>query len=132
MNVEHSRDSASNPPEGGHAREARVVALVNDLIFESRIAAVADALGAPVRIARTAEAVLAAISHAERLIVDLHAEAVDSLKLIKDARGARPDLEIIGIFSHVQIDRKKAAEQAGASRVLPRSVFVQRLKELLV
>jgi hypothetical protein len=40
-------------------------------------------------------------------------------------------LPVVGFFSHVHVERAKAAREAGCTRVLPRSAFVEQLPALL-
>ena len=44
---------------------------------------------------------------------------------------ALADLAIVGFFSHVHAERGRQAREAGCTRVMPRSVFVQELDVLL-
>jgi CheY-like chemotaxis protein len=113
---------------------AAVVALVDDLMFLSRIREAARGHGLEVKAARTAaDTVSAARAGARLVIMDL-----DSPRLgIADAlSGLRADpalagLPVVGFFSHVDAQRGRDAAQAGCTTVLPRSAFVQKLDALL-
>ncbi len=108
-----------------------IVALVSDLIFQSKIAATAAHLGVEVRTVRTAPAAVEALPSASALIVDLHAGDEPPLELIRQARSARPDLPVVAFLSHVQVELARQAKEAGAEQVLPRSAFTEKLPELL-
>lgn len=109
-----------------------IVACVSDLIFESKIAATADALEIDVRIVRTLPAARDACDAADALLLDLSAAPeTDLLPLIHEIRSARPDLPITGFLAHVQVDLAQRAVQAGADQALARSAFVERLPALL-
>jgi hypothetical protein len=55
---------------------------------------------------------------------------MDLVRKIKtDARLA--ETRVIGFHSHVQVELGRAAEQAGCDQVLPRSVFVAQVPEIL-
>jgi CheY-like chemotaxis protein len=109
-----------------------IIALVSDLLFESRITATAAQTGAMVRVVRSAESVRRSLAKASALLIDLHASVCDPLALIGQIKRKRPGLPVIGYFSHVDRERKRRARDAGADEVLPRSVFTERLAEVLV
>lgn len=102
-----------------------IVAVVSDLLFESKIAGAARVAGVSLQVARTTPAVLAALAEpaVTALVVDLHLSSDDSLSLCRAARQARPLLPIIGFFSHVDAETRRAALEAGATQALPRARF---------
>jgi len=104
-----------------------IAGLIDNLFFSSKLREVAEQLGASVVLCRSADAVPA---DAARIFVDLSATAFDPIVEIAKlkAKGSGP---ITAFFSHVQIDTKERAEKAGADEVLPRSVFTQRLTEII-
>ncbi len=110
-----------------------VLAVVPDMIFSSRISAEARALGRKVQFFRKLEALTAAVNQGEGklLLVDLNCPSPDPLEAIKLARAGAPTCEIVAFFSHVQGELAAHALEAGASKVMPRSRFVQQLPELL-
>jgi CheY-like chemotaxis protein len=109
------------------------VALAADLLFASRIRGAAGAAGAEVRLARTADDVLAAVADgATRVLLDLDARHVDAPALIRAIRASGRDVEVIAWVSHVRQHAIAAAREAGADRVLARSAFVQQLPALLM
>jgi hypothetical protein len=100
--------------------------LIDDLFFVGKVRGVAQELGTDLTICRSAGAVPA---DAERIIVDLNASTFDPVaEITKLSAQSRP---VIAFVSHVQAELKNRAEQAGATEVLARSAFVQRLPELL-
>jgi CheY-like chemotaxis protein len=112
----------------------RVIAFVDDLMFLSRIREAAKARGLEVQAARTVADLLAACRAAPRLvIVDLdraRPPAADALSALR-AEPALAGLPIVGFFSHVHAERGRQAREAGCTRAIPRSVFVQELDALL-
>ena len=96
-----------------------VAALVSDLIFASRI----TGHGVPVRIARAADE----LDGADLVLIDL--ECPDAMDAI--ARCREQSSRIVAFGSHVRKDLLDAARAAGADEVLPRSAFVNRLREIL-
>ncbi|QEL13474.1 response regulator [Limnoglobus roseus] len=100
--------------------------LSDDLIFTSRIVATARAHGLTVVTAKTAEALLAKAKDdpPAGVILDLHNPTLDVAKL----RAELPGVRIVAYGSHVDVERLKAARQAGCDLVLPRSAFVDKLE----
>jgi len=115
-----------SPPAG-----RRVLAVVPDLFFASKLAATAKVSGVelelvpPQRAAvRVAEAPPPAL-----VILDLHAR--DAVALVAALKLAAPRVPVVGFFSHVETALRRDALAAGADAVLPRSQFVVKLAALL-
>lgn len=107
-----------------------ILALVDDLLFRSKIREVAKQVGADVRFPRTAaEAVEAARARPALAVVDLHADKLDPLGTL--AALQEQGVQSIGFFAHVQTDLARAALEAGATQVMPRSAFAMRLPDIL-
>ncbi len=111
---------------------AEVVALVEDLLFQSKMAETARQLGISLQTVASADALLAAaMGQAPKLVlVDLNARQgpLEGIARLKAAGNAAP---IIGFFSHVQTELAERARAAGCSQVLPRSQFSAKLAEIL-
>lgn len=105
----------------------KIAVLVDDLFFTSKISATAKLVGSEILFCRSAENVPA---DAGRICVDLNATTFDAVEEIRKLKSSHP-APIIAFLSHVQVDLKRQAEQAGAGEVIPRSVFVQRLPDIL-
>jgi hypothetical protein len=69
-------------------------------------------------------------SDATRVCVDLNALSFDAVAEIQKIRAGNK-VPVFAFLSHVQIELKRKAEEAGATEVMPRSAFVQRLPDLL-
>jgi len=112
----------------------RVIAFVDDLMFLSRIREAAKARGLEVQGARTVDDLLAACRDAARLVImDLdraRPSAMEALAALR-AEPALAKLPIVGFFSHVHAERGQEAREAGCTKAMPRSVFVQELDGLL-
>jgi CheY-like chemotaxis protein len=111
-----------------------IVALMDDLMFLSRIREAARGLGVEVRSVRSAaDLVEACRDEPQAVIVDLDnerlplAEALGSLR----ADPGRARIPVVGFFSHVHAEKGRDALAAGCSRVLPRGAFVRELPSLL-
>lgn len=109
----------------------RVVALVDDLFFQMKLAETAKQLGVEVKVATNGEALLALMESAPKLvIVDLNARS-QPLQIIEKLRQARKDIRVVGFLSHVQRELAAQAQAAGCDEVLPRSSFTQNLAAIL-
>ncbi|MBW7905234.1 MAG: hypothetical protein LC135_05660 [Phycisphaerae bacterium] len=107
-----------------------VVALVQDLVFGSKISATAALTRVHVTIVRSVEALGAEIAAVRGVIVDL--EVVDDPDaLMARMRGVNAALRVAGFYPHVRADLARRAREAGVHCVLTRSEFTQRLAEVL-
>jgi CheY-like chemotaxis protein len=112
-----------------------ILALVDDLMFTSRIRTTAELLGVPVAFARSREAALREMRTRlpSMVIVDLNGRSTDPLGTLSAIQEdpALAAVRTIGFVSHVQGDLIDAARKAGAGEVLARSAFSARLAEIL-
>jgi DNA-binding NarL/FixJ family response regulator len=112
----------------------QVIAFVDDLMFLSRIREAAKARGLEVQGARTVADLLAAGREAPRLVIlDLDRTRPPASEALAALRGepALASVPIVGFFSHVHAERGREAREAGCTKAMPRSVFVQELDALL-
>lgn len=114
-----------------------VVALVDDLFFQARMAETARQVGVELKMVTTGEALLAEVKGNEAgqnspglVIVDLNARqgALEALERLREAGNQRP---VVAFLSHVQVDLAERARAAGCEQVLPRSKFTQNLAAIL-
>ncbi len=108
-----------------------ILAIVEDLLFRSKLETMAAQLGTPLTIAADAGPALRPGSAWSRVLIDLNLSRGDALAVIRDLRAAHPDVPVIGYYSHIQNELQRQALEAGCTRVLPRSAFVQQLQSLL-
>jgi CheY-like chemotaxis protein len=110
------------------------VALVEDLLFLSKIHETAKAVGVTVNTGDTRSCVASiAAARPQGILLDLNSRmlgAVDCVRALKADRATR-QIPILGFVSHVQSDLIAAARNAGCDLVLGRSAFRQRLPDLL-
>lgn len=104
-----------------------IAAFVDDLLFRSKIRAVASHTGAAVSFLRSTSDPL--VAGAAMAIVDL--DAKNAVATVTALRAAWPLLRVVGFVSHVHADRIREARAAGASEVMARSAFVSTLPDLL-
>jgi DNA-binding NarL/FixJ family response regulator len=109
----------------------RVIALMDDLFFQMKLAETAKQLGLEVKVAANGEALLALLQPEPKLvIVDLNARS-QPVKVIERLRAAHANLRVVGFLSHVQRELAAQAQQAGCDEVMPRSTFTQNLAAIL-
>jgi CheY-like chemotaxis protein len=109
----------------------RVIALMDDLFFQMKLAETAKQLGVEVKVATNGEALIELMKSAPKLvIVDLNARS-QPLQTIKKLRQLRKDIRVVGFLSHVQTELAAQAQAAGCDEVLPRSSFTQNLAAIL-
>ena len=114
---------------------AVILAIIDDLMFTSKVKAAAAHLGVPISFARSSAAALAEMRSAPPtlVILDLNNPRTDPLGTVGQMK-ADPlltKIPIVGYASHVQTDVIEAARKAGVDDVLARSAFTQRLPEIL-
>ena len=114
---------------------AMVLAIVDDLMFSSKIKTAASQLGVAVAFARSSAAALAAMreSAPTLVILDLNNPRTDPLGTVAAMKRdpATASIRTVGYASHVQTDVIDAARQAGVDEVMARSAFTARLAEIL-
>lgn len=109
----------------------RVVALMDDLFFQMKLAETAKQLGVEVKVATNADSLLALLEQPPKLvIVDLNARS-QPLQAIERLRAVKNGLRVVGFLSHVQMDLAAQARAAGCDEVMPRSSFTQKLASIL-
>jgi DNA-binding NarL/FixJ family response regulator len=121
-----------NLPSSGPATV--VVAVVDDLMFLSRIREAAKRQGIEVRAVRSAQDAVAACRQGARLVIaDLDSVRLPVLEAISavSADPALPEVALVGFYSHVETERAREARAAGCRLTLPRSAFVRQLDDLL-
>jgi CheY-like chemotaxis protein len=109
----------------------RVIALMDNLFFQMKLAETAKQLGVEVKVATDGEALMQLMESAPKLIiVDLNARS-QPLRTIEKVRQVRKDIRVVGFLSHVQTELAAQAQAAGCDEVLPRSSFTQNLAAIL-
>ena len=102
---------------------ARVVALVPDLLFGSKVQAMLAAEGHEVELVGDPEQARAKAPHAAVLVVDLTTDAASGAGLV-EAMSRAGELErtrTLAFYSHVEQQTRERAEAAGFDLVVPRS-----------
>ena|SRR5215211_1463313 len=112
-----------------------ILAVLDDLMFSSKIKTTANQLGVPLTFARSAESALAHMRQAapDLVIFDLNNPRTNPLAIVGAMKQdpALASVRTVGYASHVQVDVINAARQAGVDEVLPRSAFAMQLADIL-
>lgn len=104
---------------------SRVLALIPDLLFGSRVQAGLSAAGHQIELVTNIDAASAGLHGAEVLVIDLTDERLGGPDLVERIRAQSQDSwkrpRTLGFYSHVDIAARERAEQAGFDLVVPRS-----------
>jgi len=117
-----------------------VLALVDDLFFQSKLAETARNLGISLKTVSTGEALVDALESVPAgqakaggpglIVVDLNARR-GPLEAIEQLQRSGNPIPIVGFLSHVQTALAERAQAAGCKQVMPRSKFTMNLAEIL-
>ena len=112
-----------------------ILAVLDDLMFSSKIKTAANQLGVDLRFSRSLDGALETMrkNPPALVIFDLNNERLNPLGIVAamHADPALTSIPTLGYASHVQTDVINAARQAGVDEVLARSAFTQQLGEIL-
>lgn len=103
----------------------RVVALVRDLMFASRVRGAAP----KAVVAQSRERLLESVGPRTALVI-VELEAPGALEALRGVRERFAGVRVVAFAPHVMEDVLESAREAGAE-VLPRGAFVKRLPELV-
>jgi DNA-binding NtrC family response regulator len=122
-------------PQGAVAPIAgarKLLLVMSDLLFRSKIDEVARRLGLELRVAKSPEQLERQLAAGEPAlaIVDLEERALDSVAAIARIRAASPGTPILGFAGHANVEAISRGREEGAT-VLARSGFTAQLPALL-
>ena len=121
-----------------------VLALVDDLFFQAKLAETARKLGVMLKTVSTGAALVQALHGAQAgaqdgavrgdqprlIVVDLNARQ-GAMEAIEQLHRSGNSVPVIGFLSHVQTELAQRAQAAGCKQVMPRSTFTANLSEIL-
>jgi CheY-like chemotaxis protein len=114
---------------------AQVVALIDDLFFQAKVAETARQLGVELRVFAAAQPFLEEIAKEKpRLVLlDLNAraDALSTIGEIQESTGDGTQPRVIAFLSHVQTELAERARAAGCEELMPRSAFTRNLATIL-
>jgi hypothetical protein len=104
---------------------ARVALLSPDLLFGSKVEGALAAAGHEVERYGSEDAAREAAGRADVLVVDLTTDAIDGTAL------GGTGVPTLGFYSHVDVDTRRRAEEAGFDLVVPRSRMARETAALV-
>jgi hypothetical protein len=117
---------------------ARVLALVPDLLFGSRVQGSLQGAGHEVELIADEARLRARLRDADAppaavLVIDLTGEEPDGPRIVQSlsAAGELEGVHTLGFFSHVETPVRERAERAGFDLVVPRSRMAREGAELV-
>ena len=114
---------------------AMILAVLDDLMFTSKIKTTAGQLGVAVSFVRSADAALAEMRKAppSLVILDLNNPRTSPLAIVQSMKAdpALASVPTLGYVSHVDTATIDAARQAGVGEILARSAFTMQLADIL-
>ena len=112
-----------------------ILAILDDMMFTSKIRTTAKQLGVAVSIARTRDGALADMraQHPSLVILDLNNPRTDPIGTVIEMKAdpALAAIATIGFSHHTQTEAIDAARRAGVGEVLARGAFFERLPDFL-
>lgn len=112
-----------------------ILAILDDLLFTSKMRATAKLIGATLSVAKSRDAALEGMRAAPPALVifDLNNPRTDPLGIVAAMKSdpALAEIPTVGFVSHVQTDLIDAARKAGVAEVMARSMFAERLPQIL-
>lgn len=112
-----------------------ILAILDDLLFTSKMRATAKQIGAALTVAKSRESALAEMraTTPALVILDLNNPRTDPLGIVADMKGdpALAGIATVGFVSHVHTELIDAARKAGVGDVMARSMFAERLPQIL-
>jgi CheY-like chemotaxis protein len=112
----------------------KILAVMSDLFFSVKINDAAKKHGIAAEFVKDkALALEKAKANPPLIIIDLNCDAADPLGLIAAIKSdpATAAIPIVAFVSHVQVELKQRAVEAGCTTVVARSVFAQDLPAIL-
>jgi PleD family two-component response regulator len=112
-----------------------ILAILDDLMFTSKIKTTAKQIGAAVTFARSADGALSEMKKdpPSLVILDLNNPRTSPLAIVQSMKAdpALAAVPTLGYVSHVDTATIDAARQAGVGEILARSAFTMQLAEIL-
>jgi len=111
---------------------ACVAVLVPDLLFGSKVLAMLGQAGHEVTTCPPGPQAAASAAGADVLVVDLTTDEVDGAELLDGVRAeAASPPRTLAFYSHVDVDTRRRAQDAGFDLIVPRSRMAREGAELV-
>lgn len=115
--------------------DRRILVAIDDLFFLVKVKDAAAKAGLAMDLAKSPDALVEKARSAKPalIVIDLNAAALQPLACIAALKAdpTTSETEILAFVSHVQVDLKQQAQDAGADRVVARSAFSEKLAAIL-
>lgn len=113
----------------------RVIAVVDDMFFAAKIRGTAEHLGVDVLFVRNLVNLQKGVGEITPalFIVDLQAQCCDPFAIVESIKSDEQlcDAPVVAFFAHVHVELQRRALASGFDYVMPRSVFTNKLPEIL-
>lgn len=113
--------------------QKRVLAVVSDLFFSVKLTDAAKRNGLALEFVKDSGQVLEKAKEKPCLIIfDLNYESANPVQLIVELK-SQPEtkhISLIGYLSHIQVELKQQAQDAGCDMVMARSAFSQNMPQI--
>ena len=112
---------------------ARVVALIPDLLFGSRVQEMLTSAGHQVTLCADARGARSQAAGSDVFVIDLAGGSLDGVGLVRSMleAGELPSTRTLAFYAHVDVDTRRRAESAGFDLVVPRSRMAREGSELV-
>src|SRR5262245_32271232 len=113
--------------------QKRVLAVVSDLFFSVKISEAAKRTGLALEFVKNPDEVIDKAKTKPSLIIfDLNFDVVNPVNLIGRLKSSADtkSISLIGFLSHIQVDLKQQAQDAGCDMVMARSAFSQNMSQI--
>jgi len=118
------------PRYTGDVSARTILAVVSDLMFQSRLREQARPLGYEITVAGSPQALRDGLdSSPALLVIDLHADGLDWRQAVEAARAY--SVPVLAFGRHTEAQLLRSAREAGCAAVVPRSTFVEELPRLI-
>ncbi len=110
---------------------SKVAMIVDDMFFASKIRGAAASAGREVMSIKSVEQL--ETDPPSLVLIDLNSQKFDAISTIEFMK-SNPELKevlILAFLSHVEVDLKRRAEEAGCDYVIPRSLFTEMLPQIV-
>ena len=107
----------------------KIVAAIDDLFFMAKVKDAAVAAGLGIGFAKSKEdALLQSATGPCLVVIDLNAGKLSPVDLVVELKSR--GVPVLGFLSHVNIELRAKAEEAGADRVLARSALAKNINAI--
>lgn len=109
----------------------KIAMIVDDMFFASKIRGAALNAGCEVVSIKSREQLEE--NTPSLVLLDLNSQKFDAISIVEfiKSKAALSRVTVLAFLSHVEVDLKRRAEEAGCDYVLPRSLFTQLLPQIV-